>query len=718
MSKRKIALLLAAILTIGSAYPAAAEEMAADHAEETILDSEENSDIADNRGEGIFLEKSVSEERPSEENASEEMISEESASKEPDSKEGASEDSTSEKSIPEDSNSEENTAEYSVAEKKEMTAFAELSEEEKRIYLIDETVPAKEEIIKAMPKTLSVRLNGSEEEETISVSWDCEDAEYADEQKTTVVFHPVIDEKAYFVSDSLEWPEITVQIRVREAAYAEMMNTSEAEEDTLLGVEGKTAASVTGTANETTIYNFLRNKKGLSCAGTAALMGNLFVECSFDPQAYNARENAWGICQWRFERLENLQKRYPKNWKTLEAQLNFLFDEFEGRGDYMGPSTYEKLKAAEDTEAGVKDAAVYFARWFERCSSATYEMRQNRGVEFHRAYHVEPVRIVTPAEPELQLENRSTGVYITWEKVKDASGYRLFRRKASESSWTTLTANTTANAFLDTTAEPGVCYVYTIRAYSGKYADADAGGYGSGYWSGQKDNTWKNAYIASPEITLSGQADRSISLSWKPVSGAEGYQVQVKQNGDWVKLAETSKEEIELNKLTNGEIYTLRVLAYTAAAGGSRSYSAASNEKTAAAGEVEYKNMYRLYNPNSGEHFYTADASERDYLSSVGWKYEGVAWKAPSAGVPVYRLYNPNAGDHHYTTNAGERDSLKKAGWNYEGICWYSGGNTSLYRLYNPNAVTGTHHYTINENERKHLMTVGWSYEGVSWYGK
>ena len=61
------------------------------------------------------------------------------------------------------------------------------------------------------------------------------------------------------------------------------------------------------------------------------------------------------------------------------------------------------------------------------------------------------------------------------------------------------------------------------------------------------------------------------------------------------------------------------------------------------------RDMYRLYNPNSGEHFYTADSNERDHLTGVGWVYEGIGWRAPvQSSVPVYRLYNSNAGDHHY----------------------------------------------------------------------
>ena len=85
--------------------------------------------------------------------------------------------------------------------------------------------------------------------------------------------------------------------------------------------------------------------------------------------------------------------------------------------------------------------------------------------------------------------------------------------------------------------------------------------------------------------------------------------------------------------------------------------------------------MNRLYNPNSGEHFYTADIEEKAALVKLGWNDEGYGWVAPKtkdATVPVYRLYNPNAGDHHYTMNKGERNTLVAYGWKDEGTGWYS----------------------------------------------
>ena len=136
---------------------------------------------------------------------------------------------------------------------------------------------------------------------------------------------------------------------------------------------------------------------------------------------------------------------------------------------------------------------------------------------------------------------------------------------------------------------------------------------------------------------------------------------------------------------------------------------------------ITYSPMYRLYNPNSGEHFYTKNETERDTLSELGWKYEGVAWNAPdSSDTPVYRLYNPNAGDHHYTTSKSEKDTLVSLGWKDEGIGWYSSDKygQALYRLYNPNAkAAGSHHYTTSADERDNLVSLGWRDEGIAWYG-
>lgn len=132
--------------------------------------------------------------------------------------------------------------------------------------------------------------------------------------------------------------------------------------------------------------------------------------------------------------------------------------------------------------------------------------------------------------------------------------------------------------------------------------------------------------------------------------------------------------------------------------------------------------MYRVYNPNSGEHFYTSNKAEKDHLVNLGWKYEGIGWKAPTvSNYPVYRLYNANGGEHHYTMNKAEKDMLVKAGWKYEGIGWYSANpddksSVPLLREYNPNAFANNHNYTVNKAEHEWLVSLGWKDEGKAWY--
>ncbi len=135
--------------------------------------------------------------------------------------------------------------------------------------------------------------------------------------------------------------------------------------------------------------------------------------------------------------------------------------------------------------------------------------------------------------------------------------------------------------------------------------------------------------------------------------------------------------------------------------------------------------LFRLYNPNTGEHFYTQDVGERRALiAEQGWKGEAIigyfpsnAWSEPI--VVMFRFYNPNTGDHHYASDPDEIRNVLIAGWTAEGPSFYSrreGAGIPIYRLFNPNAVTGTHHYTSSEAEKDYLVGLGWRYEGTPWY--
>ena len=132
----------------------------------------------------------------------------------------------------------------------------------------------------------------------------------------------------------------------------------------------------------------------------------------------------------------------------------------------------------------------------------------------------------------------------------------------------------------------------------------------------------------------------------------------------------------------------------------------------AKAAESDTTPVYVLYDANRGEHYLTADASEKDGLLSIGWKEGNVAWTSPkSSKTPVYCLYNPNnGGDHYYTANASEKDGLLAAGWTEGNVKFYSDDEKGVLinTLYNPNEVARNHHYTASLEETNGLVTLGW----------
>lgn len=141
-------------------------------------------------------------------------------------------------------------------------------------------------------------------------------------------------------------------------------------------------------------------------------------------------------------------------------------------------------------------------------------------------------------------------------------------------------------------------------------------------------------------------------------------------------------------------------------------------------------NVFRFYNTNTGTHFFTISATERDYVRNnlPFFAYEGGAFSTYTAAdpalSPVYRFYNRISGTHFYTISETEKDHVV-ATWptifNFEGIAWYASrvldtGMVPIYRLFNRR--TGTHFYTASATERDHITaSMDWfTFEGIAYY--
>lgn len=125
--------------------------------------------------------------------------------------------------------------------------------------------------------------------------------------------------------------------------------------------------------------------------------------------------------------------------------------------------------------------------------------------------------------------------------------------------------------------------------------------------------------------------------------------------------------------------------------------------------------VHRFLNLDTGIHFYTASAAERDLVSNTldNYRYEGAFFgegipTVPGA-KPVHRFLNVNTGGYLYTLSEIERDLVRDrlTHFNYEGVAFYGyereqAGTMPLYRFYNP--LTDAHFYTVSVAEKDAIL--------------
>ena len=121
----------------------------------------------------------------------------------------------------------------------------------------------------------------------------------------------------------------------------------------------------------TTIWLYLTVEMGYNDYVAAGVLGNIMNEAggnslNINPSAQNPA-GYYGICQWN-------SSMYGDMWYcNLVEQLDYLNNTIEYEFNCYGNMSYESFCGLTDE----REAALSFARSYERCSSASYERRQN-----------------------------------------------------------------------------------------------------------------------------------------------------------------------------------------------------------------------------------------------------------------------------------------------------------------------------------------------------
>ena len=137
--------------------------------------------------------------------------------------------------------------------------------------------------------------------------------------------------------------------------------------------------------------------------------------------------------------------------------------------------------------------------------------------------------------------------------------------------------------------------------------------------------------------------------------------------------------------------------------------------------------MWNLYSPILDSHVVVTSKDSYDFLISVGWQGQGVAYTALSEpgqvdgvpSMPLYRLYSEIIGTHFYATQKWAYDFLVSQGWKGEGIRAHvltraTPSAIALERFWHPGKRR--HFWSTDPADRTRLPAQGWEYNGVVGY--
>lgn len=149
-----------------------------------------------------------------------------------------------------------------------------------------------------------------------------------------------------------------------------------------------------------------------------------------------------------------------------------------------------------------------------------------------------------------KIENTATGSKITWSKCSGAAKYRVYYLE--NNSWKRLTT-TTATSYTHGKLTNGKKYTYTVRCLDKK----------DKFVSGFSKTGKTNLFLAPPAISSVSKAENGNLISWKSVSGTDGYRLYRKSYGSsWSRIADTTdKSFVDTTAGKNTVVaYTLRCL--------------------------------------------------------------------------------------------------------------------------------------------------------------
>lgn len=166
------------------------------------------------------------------------------------------------------------------------------------------------------------------------------------------------------------------------------------------------------------------------------------------------------------------------------------------------------------------------------------------------------VSTILKVNPKMTVKSTAYNkVELSWGNATSAYGYKVYRSTSKYGTYTNI-ATTKNKKYIDTTVVPGKTYYYKIRPYSTEVNITAYGNYTNIYSA--------KTSVVAPKASISSTSKGTVKLSWKAVSGANGYEVYraTSKTGSYKKLTTISKTAYSNTKLSSKKTYYYKVRAY------------------------------------------------------------------------------------------------------------------------------------------------------------
>lgn len=291
--------------------------------------------------------------------------------------------------------------------------------------------------------------------------------------------------------------------------------------------------SVTGKANETTIYNFLKDNMGLNTAAACGVLANIQNESSFLPTASGDSGTSYGICQWH-----NTRKTAMINWCTnngydytsLTGQLNYLKYELSQNNAnhlYNGKTIFNYMSSVSNTADGAYDAGYYWCSKYE-VPADTANVAAKRGTLAKNTYWAE-------YGSEESTDNSYVSERIQEIKNVFTSGdYKYFT--TSGTSGCSLTDASGSGYIHDSCANCLLSNVVKSEWFNNAFGFTPGSG-----WNDQASGLWSCASFASFAHWYIFRTDNSTPITTSRISDCNNVAITTENFaklsiGDWVQV--------------------------------------------------------------------------------------------------------------------------------------------------------------------------------------